>query len=53
MKKIKVKGNVDKERKVIVCCKTTTLKCKGFQSYMAMWNKMYGCDVLTGIRFSC
>ena len=53
MKKIKVKGNVDKGRDVIVCCKTATLKCEGFQSYMAMWNKMYGCDVLTEIKFSC
>ena len=53
MKKIKVKGNVGKEREVTVCCKTATLKCKGFESYMAMWNKMYRCDVLTGIKCSC
>jgi hypothetical protein len=39
--KIKVEGNVDERREVIVCCKTPTLKWKGFESRMAIWNKIY------------
>ena len=39
--KIKVEGNVDERREVIVCCKTATLKWKGFESQMAMWTKAY------------
>ncbi len=42
MKKIKVKGNVDKGREVIVRYETTTLrKWKGFESQMVMWTKRY------------
>jgi len=41
LKKIKVEGNVDERREVIVCCKTATLKWKGFESQMAMWTKVY------------
>jgi hypothetical protein len=41
LKKIKVEGNVDERREVIVCCKTATLKWKGFESQMAMWTKAY------------
>ncbi len=41
LKKIKVEGNVDERREVIVCCKTATLKWKGFESQMALWTKVY------------
>ena len=43
MKKIKVKGNVDKGRDVLVRYETATVrKWKGFQSQMATWTKIYG-----------
>jgi hypothetical protein len=41
LEKIKVEGNVGERREVIVCCKTATLKWKGFESRMAIWNKIY------------
>ena len=41
LEKIKVEGNVDERREVIVCCKTATLRWKGFESRMAIWNKIY------------
>jgi hypothetical protein len=41
LKKIRVEGNVDESREVIVCCKTATLKWKGFESRMSIWNKIY------------
>ena len=41
LEKIKVEGNVDERREVIVCCKTATLKWKGFESEMAMLTKVY------------
>jgi len=41
LEKIKVEGNVDERREVIVCCKAATLKWKGFESRMAIWNKIY------------
>jgi hypothetical protein len=41
LEKIKVEGNVDERREVNVCCKTATLKWKGFESRMAIWNKIY------------
>jgi hypothetical protein len=41
LKKIKVEGNVDERQEVMVCCKTATLKWKGFESRMAIWNKIY------------
>jgi len=41
LKKIKVEGNVDERREVIVCCKAATLKWKGFESRMAIWTKIY------------
>jgi len=41
LKKIKVEGNVDERREVIVCCKAATLKWKGFESQMAIWTKVY------------
>jgi hypothetical protein len=41
LKRIKIEGNVDERREVIVCCKTATLKWKGFESQMAMWTKVY------------
>jgi hypothetical protein len=38
MKKIKVKGNVDRGREVFVRHETATLKkWKGFEDQMAMW----------------
>ncbi len=39
--KIKVDGNLDERREVIVCCKAATLKWKGFESQMAIWTKVY------------
>jgi len=39
--KIKVDGNLDERREVIVCCKIATLKWKGLESRMAIWNKIY------------
>ncbi len=41
LKKIKVEGNVDERREVMVCCKTATLRWKGFESRMSIWNKIY------------
>jgi hypothetical protein len=41
LEKIKVEGNGDERREVIVCCKAATLKWKGFESRMAIWNKIY------------
>jgi len=41
LEKIKVEGNVGERREVIVCCKATTLRWKGFESRMAIWNKIY------------
>ena len=40
--KIKVRGEVDVEQKVIVRCETANLKWRGFKSQMAIWTKMYG-----------
>ncbi|MGD0627349.1 MAG: hypothetical protein ABSB32_21940 [Thermodesulfobacteriota bacterium] len=42
LKKIKVEGNVDERQEVIVRCETGTPKWKGFESRMAIWNKIYG-----------
>jgi hypothetical protein len=42
LKKIKVEGEVDEGREVMVCCETGTLKWKGFESRMAIWTKVYG-----------
>jgi hypothetical protein len=41
LKKIQVEGNVHERGEVIVCCKAATLKWKGFESRMAIWNKIY------------
>jgi hypothetical protein len=41
LKKIKVEGNVDERQEVMVCCKTAALRWKGFESRMAIWNKIY------------
>ena len=41
-RKIKVESNMDERQEVIVCCKTATLKWKGFESRMAIWTKIYG-----------
>ena len=41
LKKIKVEGNVDERREVIVCCKAAALKWKGFESRRAIWTKIY------------
>jgi hypothetical protein len=41
LKRIKVEDSVDERREVIVCCKTAALKWKGFESRMAIWNKIY------------
>ncbi len=39
--KIKVQGNMDGRQEVMVSCKTATLQWKGFESRMAIWNKIY------------
>jgi len=41
LEKIKVEGNVGEGQKVIVRHETATLKWKGFESRMAIWNKIY------------
>jgi hypothetical protein len=41
LEKIKVEGNGDERQEVMVCCKAATLKWKGFESRMAIWNKIY------------
>ena len=41
LKKIKVEGNVDERQKVIVCHKIPPLKWKGFESRIAILNKIY------------
>jgi hypothetical protein len=41
LEKIKVEGNVDEEQKVIIRYETATLRWKGFESRMAIWNKIY------------
>jgi hypothetical protein len=41
LKKINVEGNVDERREVMVCSKAATLKWKGFESRMVIWNKIY------------
>jgi hypothetical protein len=41
LKKIKVEGNVGEGQKVIVRYETATLRWKGFESRMAIWNKIY------------
>ena len=40
LKKIKVEGEVDKGREVIVCCETGTPKWKGFESQMMISTKI-------------
>jgi len=41
LEKIKVEGNVDERQEIMVCCKTATVKWKGFESQMVIWRKMY------------
>jgi hypothetical protein len=41
LEKIKVQGEVNEEQKVMVFGKTTPLKWRGFESRMAIWNKIY------------
>jgi hypothetical protein len=41
LKQIKVEGEVDEEREVIVRCATATLKRKRFEYGMAKCNKIY------------
>ena len=41
LKKIKIEGNVGEGQKVIVRYETATLRWKGFESRMAIWNKIY------------
>jgi hypothetical protein len=41
LEKIKVEGNVDEEQKVIIRYEAATLRWKGFESRMAIWNKIY------------
>ena len=41
LEKIKVEGNVGEGQKVIVRYETATLQWKGFESHMAIWNKIY------------
>ena len=41
LEKIKVGGNVEEGQKVIIRYETATLRWKGFESRMAIWNKIY------------
>jgi hypothetical protein len=41
LKKIKVEGNVDEEREVIVRPATATVRWEGFKSLMVLWTKVY------------
>jgi len=41
LRKIKVEGNVGEGQKVIVRCEVATLRWRGFESRMAIWNKIY------------
>ena len=41
LEKIKVEGNVGEGQKIIVRYETATLRLKGFESRMAIWNKIY------------
>ena len=41
LKKINVEGNMDERQEVMVCCETTALKWKEFESQMVIWRKMY------------
>ena len=41
LKKIKVEGNVDERQEVMISCETATLKWRGFEHRVAIWNKMY------------
>ena len=41
LEKIKVEGDVGQGQKVIVRYETATLRWKGFESRMAIWNKIY------------
>jgi hypothetical protein len=41
LEKIEVEGNVAEGQKVIIRYETATLKWKGFESRMAIWNKIY------------
>jgi hypothetical protein len=41
LKKIRVEGNVGEGQKVIVRYETASLRWKGFESRMAIWNKIY------------
>jgi len=41
LKKIKVGGNVDEGREVILRRATATVKCEGFKSLMVLWAKVY------------
>ena len=42
LKKIKVEGEVDEGREVIVRYETATLKWKGFESQIVILTKIYG-----------
>ena len=42
LKKIKVEGEVDEGRQVIVRYETATLKWKGFESQIVILTKIYG-----------
>ncbi len=41
LEKIQVEENVDEGQKVIVRYETATLRWKGFESRMALWDKIY------------
>jgi hypothetical protein len=41
LEKIKVEGNVGEGQRVIVRYETAALRWKGFESRMAIWNKIY------------
>jgi hypothetical protein len=41
LEKIKVEGNLGEGQKVIVRYETAILRWKGFESRMAIWNRIY------------
>ena len=42
LKKIKVEGEVDEGREVVVRHETAIVKWKGFESQMVIWTKIHG-----------
>jgi hypothetical protein len=52
LKKIKVEGNVDEGKEVIVRSQTAILRWKGFESQMVIWNRIYEPNLMSKGRRS-